>query len=72
MATKVKIDGIDFEIPDGTYTAAELQQKAGLDNSAIPVIRRKDKDIIIEPNEAASIGGDDQIIFTTPMEAACV
>lgn len=71
MATKMKIDGIDFEIPDGDYTASELQQKAGLDKSAIPVVRRKDQDIILEPNEVVNLGDTDQVVFTTPMEAAC-
>jgi Trk K+ transport system NAD-binding subunit len=69
MAKRI-IDGIEFEVPEGSYTGEELQQQAGVAKDAVPVIRRKDKDIIVAPQERVNLERNDTVVFTTPMEAA--
>lgn len=69
MAKRI-IDGIEFEMPDGEYTGKQLQKEAGVERNAVTVIRRGDKDLAIEPDEVITVGPNDRVIFTTPMEAA--
>ena len=70
MAKIADVGGHRFEIPDDEYTGAELQEKAGTDRDAIPVIRRGSKDIAVEPAESVRLEPGDNVIFTTPVESA--
>ena len=67
---RVMQDRYCFEMPDDEYTSTQLQEKAGMDRNAIPVIRRGDKDIAVEPDEVVRLEPEDRVIFTTPVEAA--
>jgi len=70
MPTKT-IDGIDFEIPEGPVSGKDLQGQSGLGSSAVPVVKRKGRDMVIEPDEVVNLEQGDRVIYTTPMEAAC-
>ncbi|MBE0427238.1 MAG: ThiF family adenylyltransferase [Nitrospirae bacterium] len=67
---RVMQDRYWFEMPDDEYTSTQLQEKAGMDRDAIPVIRRGDKDIAVEPDEVVRLEPEDRVIFTTPTKAA--
>lgn len=67
---RIKQDEHRFEIPDEEYTGNQLQEKAQTDRDAVPVIRRGDKDIPVEPDELVRLQPDDRVIFTTPVESA--
>jgi molybdopterin/thiamine biosynthesis adenylyltransferase len=67
---RIKQDEHWFEIPDDEYTGIQLQEKARMDRDAVPVIRREDKDIPVEPDELVRLQPDDRVIFTTPVESA--
>jgi hypothetical protein len=69
MAEIVK-DGRRIPIPDGTYTGLELQNNAGVEKTAMPVLRRGGKDIPVGPSETISLEPGDSITFHTPMETA--
>lgn len=71
MPTITDQDGYRFEIPDEEYTGTQLQEKARMDRDAVPVIRRGDKDIPVEPDEVVQLQPEDRVIFTTPVESAC-
>ncbi|MBE0427243.1 MAG: hypothetical protein IBX72_11450 [Nitrospirae bacterium] len=63
-------DGYRFEIPDEEYTGTQLQEKGRMERDAVPVIRRGDKDIPVEPDEVVRLQPQDRVIFTTPVESA--
>jgi Trk K+ transport system NAD-binding subunit len=71
MTTITDQDGYRFEIPDEEYTGTQLQEKARMERDAVPVIRRGDKDIPVEPDEVVKLQPEDRVIFTTPVESAC-
>jgi hypothetical protein len=66
----MRIDGRNIAIPNSAYTGLELQDSAGAERSAMPVLRRGDKDIPVEPNEPISLEHGDRVTFMTPMESA--
>ena len=70
MSTITDQDGYRFEIPDEEYTGTQLQEKARMERDAVPVIRRGDKDIPVEPDEVVKLQPEDRVIFTTPVESA--
>jgi len=66
---KIIYDGYEFEIPEGEYSGHELQSKAGAERDAVPVIRRRGEDIVVEPDSRTRLRDGDRVVFTTPMEA---
>lgn len=70
MSVEMIMDGRRIPIPEGAYTGLELQENAGAEKDAVPVIRRGGKDIPVAPNENVTLEPYDRISFNTPMEAA--
>ena len=66
---KITSDGYDFDIPEGAYSASDLKERAKAPGNAVPVVRKQDKDIVLEPEEVVNLQSNDRVTFTTPMEA---
>lgn len=70
MAIKY-VGGEKFEVPEGTYTGESLRAyKKDAGAGTMPVVRRQDRDIAVEPDEEIEIEDGDQIVCPKPVEAA--
>jgi len=67
---KVIMDGNEFEVPEGVYTGEDLKNRFAKGQKVVPVVRSGNNDNVVEPNEQVNIKNGDQVIMTSPMEAA--